>query len=156
MKAISSRVLTISIIVIVLVLIGIIAYAIYPIERDRPADIRPDLWFDTKDYYQETADEVDTVLSGGQGNHAESENEKKWSEKYLAIALDSEFTEHTRAEYELTKAMQDMKMSSFDVMLSYYENKRQPSAETKKKFDRALERYEDAKRTVEKFFYVWK
>lgn len=131
---------------------GIIAYAVYPIEADRPADINPDLWFDTKDFYKQTVQEVDDTISGKKTPIYTDLPE--WDKKYLSLVVDTS-NEHP-AEHELAKDMDNMRTDALLYMEAYFENKNHPSAQTENKLESAKERYEDAKKTVENILYVWK
>lgn len=137
----------------ILVLIGcVIAWAVYPIEADRPDDISADLWFDTKDFYNQTAKTVDDTLDGKYGNISIALPE--WEQKYIGLTVGTDTG--TDSEKKLAKAMLDMREAALKYESAIAQDKIKSTAATKEQIEKTQERYEDAKRSVEKILYIWK
>lgn len=143
---------TISVIGVLAIIGVIVAYAVYPIEADRPADIRPELWFDTKDFYEDDVKFVEDAIAGKRPPAPSLQ--KQWMDKYLDAALSIGDDQYTPQERELAKAMNNLNEAALDYVLAYWQNKNHEVGEEQVK--RAQERYEDAKKTIEGFYYVWK
>lgn len=153
-----------TLIISIVTLIGLVAilagvaYLVYPIQADRPIEIREELWNDTIRFYYQVSDEVDRTLAGEDVEVGPTLPE--WVDKYGLLALDSVdkdgpmIYEHTKEEGELASAMYQMYWNSLDLRLAYTKNKNGIGSE--KEVEEAKKRYEDAKEKVEDILFIWK